>query len=868
MKHREHEKLPLHIKSHDNEEFGLDLEESNDLEEYERLEASWSKEENIAPKQVSIKSVSKKHVSEKNTCKKKNLKKNSSERKTSGKKVLEKNTSVRKVSKKRKSIKASWTEHLDLMLASAGALILIFGIATAGFYFNARNSAEQAAAMADIGKELEGIDLIGGRGLLAVADAQSVRLAAMLEEEKSPTEFDEKEFVRDIVDVEVHASSMQKDLKIKFVNQETGKLIPNVVFEVKVEQADGKSLTLTDDNMDGIIYQADMKAGKCKLTIGLPAGTEGYQLPEKQEEVTVKDKIEYKKVNVADEVKTEAEVNAAQEDTKKKETVEESKLKDTVTWVESEKIEAEKTEPGAEGITEGITEGYEEVPKDRIPDPLTFAKSQSYQKLAAVEGQSATSITLNMTQVSLKAGESNQLTAVTVPEGQRVNWTCSDTNVIAVDQGKVTAVNPGTATVFAALDNGKTAICTVNVTADGQTQGISVTMKETSLTLYIGEERRLEASVTGTADVGINWSSAQSEIVAVDGDGNIGAKKAGVTVITATSQADPNKKATCSVTVKGEPTGDQTGKLKDIDGNQLYIKQGDGSYKEAVYADYYTDVKFYKKTAVQGNGTEGGNREGGGTSNGSDNGTGEGTKYTGWQTMDGKTYFFDQNGNKVTGEQVIQGAKYQFGSDGALSASSGNLGIDVSKWNGSIDWNAVKNSGVSYVIIRCGYRGSTTGALIEDPAFRTNIQGATAAGLKVGIYFFTQAVNESEAVEEASMVLQLISSYKISYPVFLDVEASGGRADSISRETRTAVCNAFCQTIQNSGYTAGIYANKTWFSTHINVNSLTQYKIWLAQYAAEPTYTASKYDLWQYTERGGVAGIKGNVDLNISYLGY
>lgn len=116
------------------------------------------------------------------------------------------------------------------------------------------------------------------------------------------------------------------------------------------------------------------------------------------------------------------------------------------------------------------------------------------------------------------------------------------------------------------------------------------------------------------------------------------------------------------------------------------------------------------------------------------------------------------------------------------------------------------------MIIRCGYRGSTTGALIEDPTFRTNIKGASGAGLKVGIYFFTQAVNEVEAVEEASMVLGLIKGYNISYPVFLDVESSGGRADGIDASTRTAVCRAFCQTIQNSGYKSGIYANKTWLN--------------------------------------------------------
>ena len=194
-------------------------------------------------------------------------------------------------------------------------------------------------------------------------------------------------------------------------------------------------------------------------------------------------------------------------------------------------------------------------------------------------------------------------------------------------------------------------------------------------------------------------------------------------------------------------------------------------------------------------------------------------------------------------------------------------GIDVSKWNGDIDWSAVKNSGIEYVIIRCGYRGSSQGMLIEDPKFQTNIKGATSAGLKVGVYFFTQAISEAEAVEEASMVLEKIKNYKITYPVFLDVEPSGGRADNISKATRTAVCKAFCQTIQSSGYTAGIYANKTWLTEKMDVSALSSYKIWLAQYASNPTYTG-RYDMWQYQATGKVSGISGDVDMNWSYLGY
>jgi GH25 family lysozyme M1 (1,4-beta-N-acetylmuramidase) len=105
-------------------------------------------------------------------------------------------------------------------------------------------------------------------------------------------------------------------------------------------------------------------------------------------------------------------------------------------------------------------------------------------------------------------------------------------------------------------------------------------------------------------------------------------------------------------------------------------------------------------------------------------------------------------------------------------------------------------------------------------------------------------------------------------PVFLDVEGSGGRADGLNSATRTKVIKAFCETIENSGYTAGIYANKSWFEKKMDVTQLTKYKIWLAQYASTPSYTKSKIDIWQYKSTGKVSGISGNVDLNISYLGY
>lgn len=199
----------------------------------------------------------------------------------------------------------------------------------------------------------------------------------------------------------------------------------------------------------------------------------------------------------------------------------------------------------------------------------------------------------------------------------------------------------------------------------------------------------------------------------------------------------------------------------------------------------------------------------------------------------------------------------------------GQMGIDVSKWNEEIDWDRVQNAGITFAIIRCGYRGSSTGALVVDPYFEKNIQGALAAGLKVGVYFFTQATNEVEAVEEASMALALCEGYQLTYPIFIDTEGAGGngRADGLDMETRTKVCQAFCETVEDAGYTGGIYGSRNWFRSKLRMDALSDHIIWLAEYRESPIYGGS-YHFWQYTSSGSVDGIEGRVDLDISYLAY
>ena len=207
-------------------------------------------------------------------------------------------------------------------------------------------------------------------------------------------------------------------------------------------------------------------------------------------------------------------------------------------------------------------------------------------------------------------------------------------------------------------------------------------------------------------------------------------------------------------------------------------------------------------------------------------------------------------------------------------------GIDVSAWNPDIDWEKVKyNSDVDFAILRTAFRGYTAGGIFMDSTFLYNIAKTKVYNIDIGLYFFSQAINEREAIEEANYVLNLIKKYNIDvkYPIVIDTEYSGsttngvndydGRADRLSREERTNVCKAFCNTINNAGYCGMIYANRDWFYNNLDMNQLSQYDIWLAHYTTKTDFKYN-YDMWQYTSKGSVPGISGYVDMNICYKKY
>ena len=204
-------------------------------------------------------------------------------------------------------------------------------------------------------------------------------------------------------------------------------------------------------------------------------------------------------------------------------------------------------------------------------------------------------------------------------------------------------------------------------------------------------------------------------------------------------------------------------------------------------------------------------------------------------------------------------------------------GIDVSEFKELIDWQSVKNSGVQFAMIRCAYRGYRTGRIVTDSMFDYNIRNASAVGIKVGIYFFSQATSISEAVEEANYAVNLARKYGcVTYPIAIDSEASGaenydGRADVISTALRTNVVAAFCNQVINCGYEPMVYASRDWLYNNLEVTRLSTYETWLAHYTGSPNVTSNykySYTMWQYTSSGSVPGINGKVDLNMGYKKY
>lgn len=212
-------------------------------------------------------------------------------------------------------------------------------------------------------------------------------------------------------------------------------------------------------------------------------------------------------------------------------------------------------------------------------------------------------------------------------------------------------------------------------------------------------------------------------------------------------------------------------------------------------------------------------------------------------------------------------ADFVRGDDGRIRYPNARAGVDVSAWQGEIDWDAVARDGVSFAMIRAGYRGYTAGNLNVDSYFERNLNGAKDAGLDVGVYFYSQAITPQEAVEEAELVLELLDGEQLDLPIVFDWElpaSKNARTRGLSRDTLTACAEAFCETIADAGYDPMVYFYMSLGYEEYHLDELGDYPFWLAQYSSTPSFYYD-YDIWQYTDKGVVEGIDGGVDMNLMF---
>lgn len=213
--------------------------------------------------------------------------------------------------------------------------------------------------------------------------------------------------------------------------------------------------------------------------------------------------------------------------------------------------------------------------------------------------------------------------------------------------------------------------------------------------------------------------------------------------------------------------------------------------------------------------------------------------------------------------KLENGRMVYYENDEAVSTA----GIDVSDLQGSIDWQAVKDDGIDFAMLRCGRRGSTEGQLYTDKRYFENVEGATRVGLPYGVYFFSQATSEDEALEEAEYVLSLINGAGVTYPVVYDQEPvadSAGRANNLSADQLTKNAQAFCKRIEEAGYTSMVYGNQYDLS-RLNIDQINA-AVWYAEYTNEhPTSSYHDFVMWQYSHTGKVSGISTDVDMDILF---
>lgn len=431
---------------------------------------------------------------------------------------------------------------------------------------------------------------------------------------------------------------------------------------------------------------------------------------------------------------------------------------------------------------------------------------------------------LNKSSLTLGIGEKYTLVKNTDVSDYPFDFSSSNSSVATVDsKGTITAVSCGTATVTCLSKNGLKANCKVTVGKMAQ----SVTLNKTSLTFGVGEKFDLNSYIPdGTVAYFRLYYSDNSEVAHVEKSGGmVTAKKQGTSKITC--KLYNGAIATCTITVKAAPSSvslsvsNQTVKVGDD--FTISEKTNSGSY-----AYNFTWSSSNKKVATVTKAT--GNK------------VKISPRMQGKATITIKTY----NGKTATCKITVSGSSVKC--------------IDVSTWQGNnIDFNKVKSDGINYVILRAGYGRENCQ---KDDTFELNYSKAKAAGLKVGVYWFSYAMSASEATKEANACLYCLGNKALDLPVYYDMEYAPA-IKSLSKSTYTQMAVNFCDTIEKAGYDAGIYASASVYSYPLNYNTVSsKYSIWNAEWNS---YYTVNCDVWQFTDCAKVNGISSNVDMNYIY---
>ena len=725
-----------------------------------------------------------------------------------------------------------------------------------------------------IAKNTEYAEALANISSTETSSVSSEVVSSSSEEESSS--FEESSSIAEPVEIFLKPSSVEEDLEVQIVDAD-GNMVTGYDFILTVK-AKKTSYTSTWTVNDGFLRLTKLVGGDYTVTI---SEADGYIIKEKTIECTVKEKVKYEKVDVADKIKDEKEIDVSKEDAavvKPVATPEptpqtptyENKTASVTTKITEYRYKANNI---AKGDFEEADIGYI-LNKDGT-NSIYIAK---VDKDGYIVGEirvlpantSSETASINTVSLDAEAVWEYDLRKTFYNNSYSIKPLNIDSSIALIDDIASSSDISSAPEPEMCPDCGKektescaTAYCTTCTSHIGHTANDPHCSKCNVIGHNTNDTHCSSCSKYGHADNNStnceNYVAPESTPVTSEStsESSSSENSSASSSESSSSESTSQEESSSSSSSSSNTDSDNTTSDSTSDSSSSDVSSSGPSslsYASAVKADIYdSNDKLKDSVLTVLDLTE-------------DHKT-EKVYKNGWN--EDKTSYYLADGSKVKGQVIIGGNTYNFGSDGVIVKNIAK-GIDVSKYQPKVNWAQVKASGVDFVIIRVGYRGYGSGVMVEDPYFKSHIAGAKAAGLKVGVYFYSQAVTVEEAVEEASMAIQLCSGYGLQYPIYFDTEATGtgvGRADNLSKTQRTAIANAFCQTVRNSGYKAGVYASKSWFYYQLDYSQLSQYDIWLAHYASSTDFS-HRYDMWQYTGSGSCPGISGAVDLNWAYKVY